>query len=84
MNATSSLADFRIAIDDLAHLERQASLSAATRVLRRHGLTDLSVDQLSILLDVVDGLVRTVAVDGAAPSARLTPRQLEELLADVT
>lgn len=83
--APLTLTVLRRVIDELCRLEPQPPrLAAAAAVLRRHGLDTMSVARVAALLSVVAALTGGPGPDQSGSAAQLTPRQLEELLAEVT
>ncbi|WP_422772322.1 hypothetical protein ACN28C_04505 [Plantactinospora sp. WMMC1484] len=79
------MATLRLVIDELCRLEPQPPrLADVVAVLRRCRLGGMSVAQVAVLLSAVAALVGDPVVDQPGHAAQLTPRQLEELLAEIT
>lgn len=86
-----TLATLRHLIDELCGLyPRPPSLAAVARVLRGYGLSSMPVGHVASLLATVAALTggpHTLPDQSAGRpglAAALTPRQLEDLLADMT
>lgn len=83
--APLTLATLRRVVDDLCRLRPQPPrLAAVTTVLRRYALGGMSTAQVAVLLSTVAALAGDPAAERPGSAAQLTPRQLEELLAEVT
>ncbi|MFF5176138.1 hypothetical protein ACFY3U_26415 [Micromonospora sp. NPDC000089] len=84
-DAPLTLATLRRVVDELCRLRPQPPrLAAVATVLRRHRLGGMSTTRVAALLSTVATLVGDPAAERPGSAAQLTPRQLEELLAEVT